>query len=195
MADTKIGKVLLSLHGFHSSPESLKARQMHDYLLLEHPEIHFVCPQLPVLPKDMWSKIESIFEHYKGCHFGVMGSSLGGFLATKVAQKYGAKVVLINPAVTPYVLLTQYQGVQRHPYLQKQYNIDETYMQQLKVLNTETIKHPDNIWVLIQEKDEVLDYREALKKYQGCKITCEKGGDHSFVGFERYMAKIIGFLY
>jgi len=195
MADTKISKILLSLHGFHSSPASLKAQQMHDYLLLEHPNIHFVCPQLPVLPEDMWSKIESIFDHYKDCHIGVMGSSLGGFLATKVAQKYGANVVLINPAVTPDVLLTQYQGVQTHPYLQKQYNIDETYMQQLKALNVETIKYPSNIWVLIQEKDEVLDYRDALKKYQRCKITREKGGDHSFVGFERYMAKIIDFLY
>lgn len=195
MHRTNKKKVLLSLHGFHSSPASFKAQQMRDYLLQTHPDIAFVCPQLPVMPKDMWTSIESILEQYKGCEITVMGSSLGGFLATKVVEQYAAKAILINPAVTPYVLLTEYQGEQTHPYLQQQYQIDQTYMQQLTALNTDNIKHPESIWVLLQEEDEVLDYRDALKKYQSCKITCEKGGDHSFNGFERYLADIIHFLY
>lgn len=188
-------KVLLALHGFHSSPGSLKVQQMRDYLLSEHPQIRFVCPQLPALPKDMWNTIESIFEQYHGCEIAVMGSSLGGFLATKAAQQYGVKVLLINPAVTPDVLLNLYQGEQTHPYLLQQYNIDQNYIQQLISLNVEVINEPDKIWVLLQKEDEVLDYRDALKKYNACKISCENGGDHSFIGFERYLAEIIHFLY
>lgn len=195
MSNTKRTKVLLSLHGFHSSPASLKAQQMRDYLLQAHPDIQFVCPQLPVFPKDMWTVVESVFEQYKGCDIAVMGSSLGGFLAIKVSDEYAAKVLLINPAVTPDVLLTKYDSEQTHPYLRQQYNIDTAYMQQLKILNIEKVKYPDNVWVLLQEEDEVLDYRDAMKKYQGCKITCESGGDHSFIGFERYLADIIDFLY
>lgn len=195
MTTAKISKVLLSLHGFHSSPSSLKAQQMRDYLRSEHPQIHFVCPQLPVLPKDMWHVIESIFEQYQGCEIAVMGSSLGGFLATKVAQKYAVKALLINPAVTPDVLITLYQGKQTHPYLLQQYNVDQHYIEQLATLKVDVINSPEKIWVLLQKQDEVLDYRDALKKYKACKITCEKGGDHSFIGFDRYLAEIIHFLY
>ncbi|MBB1273685.1 YqiA/YcfP family alpha/beta fold hydrolase [Psychromonas sp. SR45-3] len=195
MTTANITKVLLSLHGFHSSPASLKAQQMRDYLLLEHPEIHFVCPQLPVYPEDMWSVIESVFKQYDKCKIAVMGSSLGGFLATKVAQQYAVKVVLINPAVTPNILLDFYQGEQIHPYLQQPYIINSDYIEQLKALHVEKINYPENIWVLLQQQDEVLDYRDALKKYKQCKITCENGGDHSFIGFERYVAEIIHFLY
>ena len=195
MANANLPKVLLSLHGFHSSPASLKAQQMRDYLLLEHSDIKFICPQLPVLPKDMWTVIKSIFEQYSDHEIAVMGSSLGGFLATKVAEKYAVKVVLINPAVTPNSLLTEYQGVQMHPYLQQQYYIDENYINQIKALTIDTIKSPENIWVLLQQQDEVLDYRAAMEKYKKCKITCESGGDHSFRGFERYLSEIIHFLF
>ena len=66
---------------------------MRAYLLAEHPDIDFVCPQLPVLPSDMWSVIESVFERYHGAEIAVMGSSLGGFLATKAAQKYAVKAL------------------------------------------------------------------------------------------------------
>lgn len=188
-------KVLLSLHGFHSSPASLKAQQMQSHLKLSHPNIHFICPQLPVLPAQMWAVITAIFKTHQNDEIAVMGSSLGGFLATKVAQEYGVKVLLINPAVSPHILLTQYQGIQTHPYLAQQYLIDQQYINQLMALHIEKIRRPENIWVLLQQQDEILDYRDALAKYQGCKVTCETGGDHSFIGFERYLEEIIHFLY
>ena len=111
MANANRPKILLSLHGFHSSPASLKAQQMRDYLLSNHPDIQFHCPQLPVLPKQMWQVIETFFEQYKNYDIAVMGSSLGGFLATKVAQKYAVKALLINPAVTPDLLLKSIKEV------------------------------------------------------------------------------------
>jgi len=195
MSNAKIKKVLLSLHGFHSSPSSLKAQQMLAYLQKNHPEIDFICPQLPAQPEQMWALIEAIFEQYKGCEIAVMGSSLGGFLATKVVQQYQVKALLINPAVTPDLLLTRYSGVQTHPYLQQTYVIDQDYIEQLIRLNVNKLTHPQLVWVLLQEEDEILDYREAVNKYQTSKITCESGGDHSFIGFERYLEEIIKFLY
>jgi len=190
-----MAKVLLSLHGFHSSPESLKARQLADYIANFHPEITFICPQLPCLPKQMWQLIESIFEKHKNDEIGVVGSSLGGYLATKISEQYESKVVLINPAVTPYLLLQIYAGKQIHPCTGEPYFIDESYMGQLKRLDVESITKPQNCWVLLQQGDEVLDYQQAVNKYQACKITCEVGGDHSFVGFERFIPDIIRFLY
>jgi len=190
-----MAKVLLSLHGFHSSPESLKARQLAAYIELHHPDITFICPQLPCLPEQMWQLIESIFTQYNGDTIGVVGSSLGGYLASKVSETYHNKVILVNPAVTPYRLLESYAGTQIHPYLNESYQIDTDYMLHLKALDVEKISVPQNSWILLQQGDEVLDYQQALRKYERCKITCETDGDHSFIGFERFIPDIIKFLF
>lgn len=195
MANADRPKILLSLHGFHSSPESLKAQQMRDYLLVNDLDIVFHCPQLPVLPQLMWQVVEDFFEQYKSYDITVMGSSLGGFLATKAVQKYAIKAVLINPAVMPNLLFAKYKGLQTHPYLQQRYEINQNYIKQIENLYIEKLEYPDKIWVLLQEKDEILDYKDAVDKYKECKITCEKDGNHSFVGFERYLADIIKFLF
>ena len=190
-----MAKVLLSLHGFHSSPGSLKAQQMSGYLAEHFPDIIFICPQLPCLPKQMWEVVESIFEQYSGAEIAIMGSSLGGYLAAKASEKYGVKIVLINPAVFPYRLLQQYGGPQTHPYTQENYQIDEHYLQQLTVLDTQDMSAPEKCWVLLQKEDEVLNYQEAFAKYRHCKVTCEEGGDHGFSGFERFLPAIIAFLF
>ena len=189
-----MAKVLLALHGFHSSPESLKVQQISAYLAASFPEITFVCPQLPCLPEQMWRVVESFFEKHKNDQIAVMGSSLGGYLATTAAHKYQVKVLLINPAVYPYRLLS-HAGPQKHPYTLESYQIDETYLAQLKALDVLYSGTAEQCWVLLQEGDEVLNYHEALEKYRQCKITCEPGGDHSFIGFDRYLPDIIKFLF
>ena len=168
---------------------------MRDYLLVNDLDIVFHCPQLPVLPQLMWQVVEDFFEQYKSYDITAMGSSLGGFLATKAVQKYAIKAVLINPAVMPNLLFAKYKGLQTHPYLQQRYEINQNYIKQIENLYIEKLEYPDKIWVLLQEKDEILDYKDAVDKYKECKITCEKDGNHSFVGFERYLADIIKFLF
>jgi predicted esterase YcpF (UPF0227 family) len=190
-----MAKVLLALHGFHSSPDSLKIQQMSAYLAENHPEIRFIYPQLPCLPEQMWAVVESVFQQYQGDNIAVMGSSLGGYLATKAAQQYSVRALLINPAVYPFCLLEQYIGQQIHPYTQNRYQIDERYLNQLKVLNVQSLTNADDFWVLLQKGDEVLNYQEAFDKYHHCKMTCEEGGDHSFIGFDRFLAEIIKFLF
>ena len=189
-----MAKILLALHGFHSSPDSLKIQQMSAYLAASFPDISFITPQLPCLPELMWQMIESVFEKHPNDQIAVMGSSLGGYLATKAAHKYQVKVLLINPAVSPWRLLA-YEGVQTHPYTLESYSIDAPYTAQLKALDVSYLGTIEQCWVLLQEDDEVLDYREALAKYKQCKITCEPGGAHSFIGFDRYLADIIEFLF
>ena len=188
-------KVLLYLHGFHSSPSSLKIQQTKSYIASHHPEIKLIAPQLPCLPKDMWEVICAVFAKYEGCEIAVMGSSLGGFLSTKVVEKYAVNAVLINPAVGAFHLLEEYAGEHIHPYLNEGYTIDQDYLDQLTQLLSGDIEHADKIWALLQQGDEVLDYQLAVKKYQHCKITCEEGGDHSFIGFDRYLSDIMQFLF
>ena len=188
-------KIILLLHGFHSSPESKKAQQMQAYLSRYHPDITFICPQLPCLPEHVWQLLCDLKEQYKEAQIGVIGSSLGGYFATKLAQEFALKAVLINPAVAPYDLLSMYIGEQTQPYTGEKYEINNHYMEQLKALDVESLRLPENIWLLQQEGDEVLDHRLAKIKYVNCRITSEKGGDHSFSGFERFIAEILTFLF
>ncbi|WP_319783252.1 YqiA/YcfP family alpha/beta fold hydrolase [Oceanisphaera sp. IT1-181] len=188
---------LLYLHGFNSSPQSMKAREMQEYLLQKRPDINFICPQLATTPAAAWAQISEICEALavrNNGHFGVAGSSLGGFLATRVAEVCGVRAVVINPAVNPQVLLQDYLGEQLNPYTDERYLLTAQHMQELSELRVNEPSCMARIWLLQQQGDEVLDYREALEYYRFARVCIQKGGDHSFIGFNHYCAQIIRFL-
>lgn len=169
---------------------------MQDYLQQQRPDIHFICPQLAATPEQAWAQIADICDGLvqAGEQFGVAGSSLGGFLATRVAQIYGVRAVVINPAVNPHVLLKDYLGEQLNPYTDERYLLTEQHMAELGELRVMAPTCMANIWLLQQQGDEVLDYREALDFYRFARVCIQKGGDHSFIGFNHYCAQIIRFL-
>lgn len=182
---------ILYLHGFHSSPSSAKITIFQQYITEHCSNIKLVAPQLPCKPKQVMNLLEQLIEQEN--FSAVIGSSLGGYLATFIHNKLGIPAVVINPAVKPFELLHDYLGEQTHPITGEHYQLTEQDMIDLKALYQAKIKMPDKVWLLQQEKDEVLDYRQALERYQGCKITFELGGDHSFVGFDRFPAQILEF--
>ncbi|WP_375056984.1 YqiA/YcfP family alpha/beta fold hydrolase [Zobellella sp. DQSA1] len=184
---------LLYLHGFNSSPKSIKASLMEDHLRRHRPDIRFVCPQIAATPAAAWAQIATICDGLEG-PFGVAGSSLGGFWATRVAQLYGVRAVVINPAVNPHILLSDWLGGQHNPYTGEYYRLTAEHMAELAALRVDAPGCLERIWLLQQQGDEVLDYREALDYYRFARVCIQKGGDHSFIGFERYCGQIIRFL-
>ncbi|MUK25238.1 esterase YqiA [Aliivibrio fischeri] len=187
--------LLLYIHGFNSSPLSHKAQVMTEYCKVHRPDIKVIVPRLPSYPSQAAEYLIQLVEEYKDTYqIGLVGSSLGGYLSTWLNHRYGFKAALVNPAVKPYELLVDYLGKQINPYTQEEYFLEEKHMAELFALQVETIHSVDDLWLLQQEGDEVLDYRQAVDKYSACKQTIEKGGDHSFVNFERYPEQIIQFL-
>ncbi|WP_063652371.1 esterase YqiA [Aliivibrio fischeri] len=187
--------LLLYIHGFNSSPLSHKAQVMVEYCKVHRPDIKVIVPRLPSYPLQAAEFLVQLVEEYKDTHqIGLVGSSLGGYLSTWLNHQYGFKAALVNPAVKPYELLADYLGKQVNPYTQEEYFLEEKHMEELLALQVETLHSVDDLWLLQQEGDEVLDYRQAVDKYLACKQTIEKGGDHSFVNFERYPEQIIQFL-
>ncbi len=184
---------LLYIHGFLSSPLSFKARQTQEWLATNHPEIDFYCPQLPPYPAQTQAILEALVEQLLPQPVYLMGSSLGGFWATWLAEKYNLRAVLINPAVSPQSFMPAYLEVDL-----KSYHTDDSY--RLTAGHIDEIIAVDvppnrtaNYWLLAQTADETLDYRQAVQKYAGCKQTVEEGGDHAFQGFERYLQDCIAF--
>lgn len=182
---------ILYLHGFHSSPLSEKTAIFKRYLDQACPDITLIAPQIPVHIQPSIELIDELVEQYP--FSGVIGSSLGGYLATYLHNKYDLPIVLINPAVKPFEVLHEYLGEQIHPITGQEYELTDSDMKGLIDLYQDKIKNPNKIWLLQQEKDEILDYRMALEKYQNCKVTFELEGNHSFVGFDRFPAQIVAF--
>ncbi|SON48189.1 esterase YqiA [Vibrio tapetis] len=187
--------LLLYIHGFNSSPKSLKAQLMIEFCQQNRPDIKVIVPQVSCYPKAASQQLVQLIEsHINDYKIGLVGSSLGGYLSTWLNSRYGLKAALVNPAVRPYELLVDYLGEQVNPYTDEKYLLETVHMQELKALDVTHLTQPDDFWLLQQEGDEVLDYRQAVDKYQLSRKTVEPEGDHSFVGFERYPEQIIQFL-
>jgi uncharacterized protein len=184
---------LVYLHGFLSSPSSFKAVQLKAWLGHHHPDITYHCPLLTPYPHQTQQQLERLVESLLPQRIFLMGSSLGGFWATWLVEKYDLPALLINPAVKPHDFMPKYLGIEL-----KNFHTEDTYCLSQKHLD-EILKvdrvplRKDNYWLLLQTGDETLDYRDAVQKYSGCKQTLEQGGDHSFQGIDRYFDDALSF--
>jgi uncharacterized protein len=185
---------LLYLHGFNSSPQSDKAQLVLSYLQERGCEDLLLCPQIPVAPEEARIFLEQLVEHTLIDHqLSFVGSSLGGYYATYLAEKYSGTAVLINPSVKPFETLKAYLGENKFYFEDGCWEFDETHIQQLKYINVKTITDAERYLVLLQTGDETLDYREAELKFKNSHCIVEQGGDHAFTDLERHIPSIMQF--
>jgi predicted esterase YcpF (UPF0227 family) len=185
---------LLYLHGFNSSPQSYKAELIADFMKDKKCSDLLICPQIPTIPEEAKHYLEQLVEETLYHHqLSFVGSSLGGYYAIYLAEKYGGSAVLINPSVRPYETLKAYLGDNKFYFEDGCWEFEEKHIQQLKDLNVAEITRIERYLVLLQTGDETLDYKEAVLKYNESRCIIEQGGDHSFVGLERHLAQIMEF--
>ena len=184
---------VLYIHGFNSSPLSLKAELTKQYLLQFNDKVLFHCPQLKSSPDEAIRQLETIILSEPQQQWFLVGSSLGGYFSTYLAEKYNLRAVLINPAVRPFDLLVDYLGQQENPYTNEVYQVTEKHMHQLKSSFCEKISQKQYM-VMVQTGDEVLDYQQAVDKYHGCQLIVQSGGDHSFVNYQVMLSAMMNFL-
>lgn len=187
---------VIYIHGFNSSEFSYKSQQVKARLEALGAAQHFSCPRLPWQPLKAIALLEQKIEELLSLKqtVALVGSSLGGFYSAYLSAKYDLKAVLVNPAVEAPTLLRDYLGTQLNPYTHEQYELSEEHMQQLESL-AQPVCDARNLWLMLQQEDEVLDYRAALECFpEVARLTCEPGGDHSFIGFERFIDDILRFV-
>ena len=193
-----MSKHILYLHGFNSSPSSVKAQFTQQYFAKNYPEVNFHCPQIANSPEAAVSQLNEIINDIlctdESAQWYFIGSSLGGFFSTYLAEKYQRPAILINPAVKPYQLLTEYLGDQVNPYTNEAYKVTVNFIETLKRLEQDEIMK-NNYLLMVQTGDEVLDYRQAINFYQDAKIITQQGGDHSFVGYEQMLPEMASFFH
>ena len=188
---------LLYLHGFRSSPQSAKARQVAAWMHAHRPKVQWWCPQLPPSPRAAAELIAAGSTAWLAEEMAVIGSSLGGFYATWLAQRRGCKAAVLNPAVHPARDLAGYIGdlTAWHDPAQHFYFRPE-YVDELRALETEAgpMTAPERYFALIARGDEVLNWREMAARYAGATIQLLPGGDHALSDFAPHMPGVLGFL-
>lgn len=186
---------LLYLHGFRSSPRSAKAQRMTRWVAEHRPDLVLACPQLPPSPRDALALVEDLTRGWPTTTMAVMGSSLGGFYATHVAERTGARAVLINPAVDPARDLARHIGDQtvwQNP--DEHFYFRPEFIEELRALQVGPLRHPERLMAVIAKGDEVLDWREMLARYPGSEIRLLEGGDHALSDFDDHLPALTAFL-
>lgn len=185
--------MIVYLHGFNSSPASSKARQLGEYMAKVGRSDEYFCPLLANSPRDAIAQIKAALLERAPQSITLVGSSLGGFYATYLAEKYDWKAVLVNPAVHVHRLLRNVLGPQTNWYTGERWVLTEDHLAELEALDIAQISQPSRYLLLVQTADEVLDYRDAVSYYADAQQCVEPGGDHGFRGFERYLSTILDF--
>ena len=193
---------LLYLHGFRSSPASFKARRMADWIGAHRPDLHWWCPQLPPSPAAAWALISQGIADWPRAPgpqgMAVIGSSLGGFYATAVAEARGCRAMLLNPATDPARDLARYVGEQTQFHApEERFLFRAEYLAELRELTVRTITDPGRYGALIAKGDELLDWREMTGRYPGlpaANLRLLEGSDHAISDFDDHLLFILQFL-
>ena len=184
--------VTVYLHGFNSSPASHKAHILKTALAKEG--IDCLIPELPPVPLDAVNKVEALVKGHASQDVVLIGSSLGGYYAIYLAERFNLRAVLINPAIRPYELLREYLGINENIYTHVKYELDKRHLHQLQNMDVVQPAHPENYLLLVQTGDELLDYYQAVKKFDRSQKLIIEGGSHGFDGFENVVDDIISFI-
>ncbi len=186
---------LLYLHGFRSSPQSAKARLMAEHVARHHPAVHFWCPQLPPSPRAAMALVAEGITAWPCAAMAVVGSSLGGFYASWVAQRKACPSVLLNPAVDPARDLARYIGEQTAWHAPEvRFDFRPEYIAELQALDVRGRPPAGPELALIAQGDELLDWREMVARYPQARQIVLEGGDHALSDFPAHLASVAAFL-
>ncbi len=187
--------MIVYLHGFRSAPASIKARALKSRMVERGLGELFWCEQLPVAPHAAIALAEIAIARARsaGLQPTVVGSSLGGYYATWLAERHGLRAVLVNPAVIAPLSLESFVGIQDNLYTGERFEFTHQHIDELRAIEVIAISHPERYWLLAETGDEVLDYRHAVDKYSGARQTILEGGNHSFSRWTEYLDAVIDF--
>lgn len=185
---------ILYLHGFLSAPQSKKAQQTIAYCDQNGMADRIHVPALMQGPAATIQELSVLIKSLPGDSLGLIGSSLGGYYATYLAESFNLPAVLINPAVGPFEFWESHLGEHKNYYSDHVHVVTTRYIEELRALERHPLKYPENFMVMVQTGDETLDYRKAVSKFSDSTLVIRENGDHSYQGYDRELPAIEAFL-
>jgi uncharacterized protein len=185
--------LILYLHGFRSSPNSRKAQQLRALLRARAMESDYACPQLPASPRAAAQMVLAAAQLELNEKLAVIGSSLGGYYATWLAEQTGCRAVLLNPAIRPYEDLKAHLGRQTVFYSDAAIDMRPEYLDELLALEAPRITRPERYFLLAATGDQVIDWRTMVARYAGCRQHVIEGSDHELSDFAQVAEEVLAF--
>jgi len=185
--------MILYLHGFRSSPQSFKARLLAERMQALGLGEQYICPLLPASPRAVIDLSLDLLAPYQAEEIHVIGSSLGGFYATHLAERLGCRAVLFNPAVKSFRDLEKYVGVTTRFHDGQPFEFKREYIDELRALAVDQITEPQRYFLMAATGDEVLDWREMVAFYPGARQHVIQGSDHGIPEFAAYADEVLAF--
>lgn len=187
---------IIYLHGFQSSAQSVKGT-LFQKSCNQHTDfkVHLLDLNMPVA-----QALDYIRTYIQGLEQVVLvGSSFGGFYATQILAEQALPCVLINPAMLPWLAFKKAFSSEDLPYrVHPNWQLDEAQLIYLQQISAPVVKAPHKVLVLLQQGDEVLDYREAYRYYSreqhAALVICETQGSHVMHNFAEKIPLMLQFL-
>lgn len=185
--------MILYLHGFRSSPQSFKARLLGERLAQLGRSAEYLCPQLPASPSAAIAIAQQLVLDCDPASLTVIGSSLGGFYATWLAESIGCRAVLLNPAVSAPHDLEKYVGTTTQFHSDQPFEFKASYVDELRALSIAHTTQPARYFLIAATGDEVLDWRDMVAHYPGARHHVINGSDHGLSDFAEYINDVLAF--
>jgi uncharacterized protein len=158
------------------------------------PDVHWWCPQLPPSPREAMALLQSGLAGWPAATSGVIGSSLGGFYATAVAERLGCRAVLLNPAVDPARDLAKHVGETTTWHSSEPFFFRAEFIDELRAISPATVTQPQRYFAIIAKGDELLSWAEMSERYRGCSVKLLEGSDHALTDFDEHLPDVTRFL-
>jgi predicted esterase YcpF (UPF0227 family) len=152
------------------------------------------CPQLLASPKESMAMVTACIDQSKTDRIVVIGSSLGGFYANYLAEKYSCKAVVLNPAVRAARELAPHVGMMTSYDSNEPFDFRPEYIEELKSLQVERISDPKRYFLIAAKGDELLDWREMSDFYQGAHQLILEGSDHGIAEYADHLPRVLEFI-
>ena len=186
--------MIIYLHGFRSSPQSFKARMIGERMRALGLADQYRCPQLSERPRTAMAAALAMTDGIAARQLTLIGSSLGGFYATWLAEKLGCRAVMLNPAMRAHEKLARHVGTQTAYHdAGTSFEFRAEYLDELRDMHVDAITLPDRYFVLAATGDELLDWREMTTAFPGARHKIIQGSDHGMADFADYMDEVLAF--
>lgn len=185
--------MILYLHGFRSSPQSFKTSLLAARMQALGQGDDYVCPQLPASPRAAVELAMQIAQRADPQRLTLIGSSLGGYYATWMAEQLGCRAVLLNPAVHAARDLASQVGVKTQYHTNEPFEFKAEYLAELEALAVPRITRPERYFLIAATGDELLDWREMVVQFEGARQHVIEGSDHGISDFAAYADQVLAF--
>ncbi|MNJ98802.1 esterase YqiA [compost metagenome] len=185
--------MILYLHGFRSSPLSFKTSLLAARMQALGRGNEYICPQLPASPRAAIEMALAIAQTVPPAELTLIGSSLGGYYATWLAEKLACRAVLLNPAVHAARDLATQVGVKTQYHSNEAFEFKREYIDELAALAVPAITQPQRYFLIAATGDELLDWREMVAQFADAKQRVIQGSDHGISDFAEYADEVLAF--